>query len=109
MGNEYRCITEVEEFQTVCVNEAVLKIAHNLRCYIKKQRRKLKIKDAWNNDSKRFTAYGQFIFWIFGHPLGKKIRKILPNCVYHYIRQRFPSDKGTTDFIQGDNDDIFID
>ena len=102
------CITDTEEFKTVCGDEAVLQTAYNTRHFIRKQRRKERQKSTWNNDSKRFTAYRQFIFWIYSRPLGKNIRKILPDCVYHFIRQRFPSEREFIDFVPGENDNILI-
>ncbi len=109
MGDVCKCITELDSFKTVCTNEEVLRTVYNVRVLTRKKRRKDRQKK-WNNKSKRFTAYGQFVFWVYGQPLGKNIHKILPNCVYNHIRLTFPSDDNNyTDFAHGANDDILID
>ena len=75
---------------------------------IKKKRRKQR-SDAFDNKARRWTAYGQFVFWIHAGPIGESVRKVLPSCVYNAIRSKFPSNDGMySDFAAGINDDIFI-
>ena len=37
----------------------------------------------------RYAAYRQFTWWLYGK-LGRSHRRIIPACVVHHIRTRFP-------------------
>ena len=39
----------------------------------------------------RYAAYRQFTWWLYGK-LGRSHRRIIPACVVHHIRTRFPND-----------------
>lgn len=102
------CITETESFKAVCLDKTVLYVSFRRIQTIRKKRRKQHT-DVFNNKACRWTAYGQFIFWIYDGPIGQSVRKVLPTCVYNTIRFKFPSDDGIySDFKVGVNDDIFI-
>ena len=104
-----KCITESPDFNVMCLNEEILRVNFKRILAIRKKRRKSS-REVFDNKARRWTAYSQFIFWIYDGPLGLSVHKILPNCVYKVIRQTFPSyDKLYADFNPGDNDDIFID
>lgn len=109
MGTERTCITETPAFKVMCLNEEVLRVSFRRTITIRKKRRKSS-REVFDNSARRWTAYSQFIFWIYDGILGESIRKILPTCVYDIIRQTFPSvNCEYSDFRPGDNDDIFID
>ena len=106
-----KCITDSSAFRIMCLNEDILRVSFRRTLTIRKKRRKSS-REMFDDRARRWTAYSQFIFWIYDGILGKSIRKMLPNCVYMYnaIRQTFPSHNCEyTDFSPGDNDEIFID
>lgn len=41
----------------------------------------------------RWAAYRQFTWWIHGY-LGRRVRRVIPTCVVHIIRKRFPAPEG---------------
>eukprot|EP00794_Sanderia_malayensis_P001872 gene1872-2115_t len=45
--------------------------------------------DPSNNASWRYTAYRQYTIWVWGK-LGRSNRKVIPSCIVHKIRKRFP-------------------
>ena len=45
----------------------------------------------FENTNYRFSAYEQYISWIYGR-LGKRIRQVTPSCVVWTIRKKYPSD-----------------
>lgn len=49
--------------------------------------------DPANNSSWRYTAYRQYIIWVWGK-LGYRNRKVVPSCVVWKIRDRFPDPTG---------------
>lgn len=78
------CITLVKGFESVCLDEDVLQIAYlNYRMQYGHEEKTI-------HERYRFTAYRQFVMWIFRH-LGKKIRVPLPSCVVSKIREKFTS------------------
>ena len=81
----YNCVTESEDFQTVCLSEPVLKTAISAINHYKNESLEL------NERSFRFAAYKQYIFWIYNY-LGKGIRKVIPSCVVWKIRDKFKLD-----------------
>lgn len=104
-----KCIAETSAFKVVCLNEDILRVSFRRIVTIRKKRRKSS-REVFNDSARRWTAYSQFIFWIYDGILGESIRKVLPNCVYNAIRQTFPSlNCEYSDFRPGDNDDILID
>jgi hypothetical protein len=107
--DQHSCITKTESFKTLILRKDVLQLAFQRTLALRKKRRKSSKSDIFSKETARFTAYGQFVFWIHTH-LGQNIRKILPTCVYKAIRTEYPSEDGTyTEFTPGINDDIFID
>lgn len=106
-----RPVTETSGFKIVCLNEEILKISFQWMIAICKKRKKA-VREIFNNCARRWTAYSQFIFWIYGGPLGQSIHEVLTSCVglHDAIRQKFPSLDGLyTDFCAGDNDKILLD
>jgi len=88
------CVTESQDFATLCLNPVVLK---NVLVALNNVRG-----DNWNFSSPdqatefqalRYAAYRQFMWWIFGRS-GAKNRRVIPACVVHCIRQRFPKTDG---------------
>ena len=49
--------------------------------------------DPSNNACWRFTAYRQYVMWVWGH-LGRGNRKVIPACIVLKIRNRFPDERG---------------
>ena len=47
----------------------------------------------FENTNYHFSAYKQYISWIYGR-LGKRIRQIILLCVILVIRKKYPSDDG---------------
>ena len=47
----------------------------------------------FENTNYHFSAYKQYISWIYGR-LGKRIRQVIPSCVVWAIRKKYPSDDG---------------
>eukprot|EP00794_Sanderia_malayensis_P012428 gene12428-13713_t len=45
--------------------------------------------DPSNNACWRYTAYRQYTIWVWGK-LGRSNRKVIPSCIVHKIRKRFP-------------------
>ena len=41
--------------------------------------------------SLRYSAYQMFVCWTHGH-LGKGIRRVIPACAVHAIRQEYPEE-----------------
>ena len=49
--------------------------------------------DPSNNGCWRYTAYRQYILWVWGK-LGRRNRKVIPSCIVRKIRDRFPDPNG---------------
>lgn len=81
-----KCISEVCEFEAVCLNSAVLKTA--LIAYVNGLKNS-KINGTFDNKNMRFSGYKQYTFWIH-NKLGKGVRRVIPSCVVWAIRDRFP-------------------
>ena len=47
----------------------------------------------FENTNYRFSAYTQYISWIYVR-LGKRIRQVIPSCVVWAIQKKYPSDDG---------------
>ena len=109
MGDR-KCITEVNGFKILCLDDSVLWVAFLHMNALRKQRHKL-LTNIFNNKARlMWVAYGQFMFWIYEEPLGHNIRKIWPLCVYSKIHQSFPLVDGMySDFCIGANTNIYID
>ncbi|XP_057675034.1 uncharacterized protein LOC130905535 [Corythoichthys intestinalis] len=81
-GAGVQCITQHPGFQPVCLNVDVLQTAY----YAYRQN----YEDQSGNNWKRYTAYRQFVRWVYEF-LGRRIRVPLPACVVAQIRTSFPS------------------
>lgn len=79
------CVTNAEDFNTLCLNRAVLR---NVLVGLSNVRG-----DYWDRDNKslRFAAYTQFTWWVY-QKLGKGRRRTVPACASHAIRTRFPKE-----------------
>ncbi|KAM7291921.1 uncharacterized protein ISCGN_025219 [Ixodes scapularis] len=83
-----RCITGDELFGLVCLDERLLDIAYEkLKIY---EPAYLEPAARDRNKKYRFTAYKEFVWWIWGR-LGRRRRVRLPCCVVGRIREQFPS------------------
>ncbi len=78
------CYSLTERFETVCLNEHVLRAAISARNdYLQMGT------NPNNNESMRHLAYRQFIYDIFGR-LGRGVRTVIPACSVTAIRNRYP-------------------
>lgn len=80
-----KCITEDEEFQTLCLNKAVLE---NVLTGLHDSRGDHLEKDITNR-SYRYAAYKQFTWWVYKR-LGKGNRRVIPSCALWVIRNMYP-------------------
>lgn len=83
------CILESREFETLCLNESVLK---NVLTGLHVSRGDY-LEDVCTNRSLRYASYKQFIWWIF-KSLGKGNRRVIPSCVIWKIRNTYPESDG---------------
>lgn len=97
-----KCITLAEEFNLLCGNKTVLK---NVLVSLHETRGDPLEKEAEiKNQSIRFAACKQFIWWVFQR-LGKGNRRVIPSCVVWNIRKKFPEATGQyTRFKEGERD-----
>jgi len=79
------CITDSDEFKTLCLNKAVLE---NVLTGLHVSRGDY-LEKISSNRSFRYAAYKQFVWWIF-KTLGKGNRRVIPSCVIWKIRNAFP-------------------
>ncbi|XP_037528557.1 P2X purinoceptor 7-like [Rhipicephalus sanguineus] len=82
------CITEHPEFHLLCLNIAVLRVAY----FELRARRDCMDEDI--HKRYRYTAYRQFVRWLWGR-LGRGHRFVLPSCVVAKIRGTFPTETPT--------------
>ncbi|CAN8015598.1 unnamed protein product [Ixodes persulcatus] len=83
-----RCITRDELFWLVCLDERLLDIAYEKLKFYEPTYLEPVARD--RNKKYRFTAYKEFVWWIWGM-LGRRRRVRLPCCVVGRIREQFPS------------------
>ena len=82
-----KCVTQADEFKMICLEKAVLET--NLATIATYTGDKF----AHNNANYRFSAYKQYISWVYGH-LGKYVRQVIPSCIVWAIRTKYPSKNG---------------
>ena len=83
------CVTNAEEFKTLCLKASVLK---NVLVALHETKGDALEKEV-RNKSYRFAAYKQYVWWIY-NGLGKGNRRVLPSCVLWKIRGVFPENDG---------------
>ena len=71
-----KCITEAEEFRTLCLNKAVL---DNVLTGLHDSRGDY-LEKITSNRSYRYAAYKQFPWWVYKW-LGKGNRRVIPSCL----------------------------
>ncbi|XP_070562624.1 P2X purinoceptor 7-like [Ptychodera flava] len=82
------CVSRLEEFQVVVLNELILAIARAYR------NDTLAMDDEDDlSKSNRYAAYRQFIVWQHGR-LGAGNRCVIPSCCVWAIRDRYPDPYG---------------
>ena len=65
-----KCITDSSAFKIMCLNEDILRVIFRRTLTIRKKRRK-STSEMFDDSARRWTAYSQFIFWIYNvwrHP-----------------------------------------
>ena len=82
-----KCVTFANEFKMVCLEKSVL--GTNLATISIYTGEKF----THENSNYRFSAYKQYISWIYGY-LGKHARRVIPSCVVWAIRTKYPSEDG---------------
>ena len=79
------CITEAEEFKTLCLNNVVLQNVlvgfHDTRGDY--------LEEKTPSGSYRFASYKQFTWWVY-KSLRNGNRRVIPSCVLWSIRNLFP-------------------
>uniref|UniRef100_A0A3P9JPN4 P2X purinoreceptor 7 intracellular domain-containing protein n=1 Tax=Oryzias latipes TaxID=8090 RepID=A0A3P9JPN4_ORYLA len=86
-GVNASCITEVDSFQTCCLNPDVLRVAYY--AYVDHHGR---MEEATSLEY-RYIAYRQFVRLCWGH-LGRAVRVTLPSCAVNKIRSTFSAPTG---------------
>ncbi|CAN7944072.1 unnamed protein product [Ixodes pacificus] len=83
------CITKHHLFHLYCLNRDILDLE-----YVKlRVSRPLSLRNRQHINAKyRYTAYCQFVWWMYGK-LGRENRVPLPSCVVTRVRQEFPAPK----------------
>ncbi|KAJ8050226.1 P2X purinoceptor 7 [Holothuria leucospilota] len=98
------CITQHEDFGTVCLNKAVLRTVLIMRNDVRGHN--VDVDRDLDNKSYRYSAYRMFTYWVHGR-LGKGVRKVVPSCAVRKIRDKFPDPAGQyVGFIHGDNEEV---
>uniref|UniRef100_A0A3P9M1U5 P2X purinoreceptor 7 intracellular domain-containing protein n=1 Tax=Oryzias latipes TaxID=8090 RepID=A0A3P9M1U5_ORYLA len=87
-GVNASCITEVDSFQTCCLNPDVLRVAYY--AYVDHHGR---MEEATSHERYRYIAYRQFVRLCWGH-LGRAVRVTLPSCAVNKIRSTFSAPTG---------------
>ena len=82
---EMECITDSDEFATLCLNKAVLA---NVLTGLHVSRGDY-LENVSTNRSLRYASYKQYVWWTF-KTLGKGNRRVIPSCVIWKIRNTFP-------------------
>ncbi|KAJ8048041.1 hypothetical protein HOLleu_00200 [Holothuria leucospilota] len=78
------CITNYEDFDTVCLNKAVLRAVLIMRNDVKGH--DANVERELDSKSYRYSAYRMFRYWVHGR-LGKGVKKVVPSCAVRKIRQ----------------------
>ncbi|KAL1443316.1 hypothetical protein MTO96_030334 [Rhipicephalus appendiculatus] len=82
---EQLCVTLDADFEVVCLNTAVLRVAY-IDAHVNREYAEI----ADDHTRYRYTAYRQFTRWTWGY-LGQENRRLLPSCAVRRIREQFPS------------------
>ena len=104
MGN-LNCITKNSGFQSLCLDDDVLRVAY-LQIRSEQKKRRKSVAQNYDNKARRWLSYKQCVFWIYEQTIGENIHKLLPSCVYASIRKKYPAFEGenNTHFKMGENE-----
>lgn len=83
------CVTEHSDFYHFFLHPEGLKIG----LYLRNDLRPGSLSHPISNETLRFQAYRQFIYWIYGK-MGYKNRAVIPSCVVTRVRLAFPEESG---------------
>lgn len=84
-GKPTGCITDMNGFDRICLDELVLEIAFKLY----KHQYGRRAYNGPHHKKMRHSSYRQFVTWCWDY-LGEHIRVVLPSCVVSKIRAFFP-------------------
>ncbi|XP_057303347.1 P2X purinoceptor 7-like [Hydractinia symbiolongicarpus] len=94
------CVTQLDQFKTLCLNADVLK---NVLVGLHESKGD-HLEENIKNRSMRYAAYKQFTWWLYQH-LGKGNRRVIPSCALWEIRNLYPElDNNYVPYSEGKKD-----
>ena len=102
-NEQVQCAAMCEEFKTLCLNKVVLK---NVLTGLHETKGD-PVEDKLLNQSLRYAAYKQFIWWEF-RKLGKGNRRVIPSWALWKIRELYPEAYGNyVTYLEGKQDEFY--
>ncbi|XP_062523092.1 uncharacterized protein LOC134197757 [Corticium candelabrum] len=84
-----RCITQHEDFASVCLNGGVLRTAVVAMVDVRQN----SITEPLTCRLLKLTSYRQFTYWVH-RKMGREVRRVILSCVVTSIRGHFPEETG---------------